>query len=554
MATKILGIEIGESLIKVCETNMGGGARKVTGCAMFQTPPDAVTDGEINDLEAVAETIRENLRKAGLKNKKVIFTITSSRVATREVILPPVRDNKIKALVEANASDYFPVDMTNYQIAYTLLDRKMAGQDAGCKVLVMAAPITILEEYFSLATILGYQVQAIDYAGNSQYRLLGTQPCDGVTMYVDIDSIASITTVVRKNKMLMQRMFPSGIDDYTYAYMSAAGKEAEDYLASVKELSSEYFMPDYGQLSPMSELTENLSRLVGNITRIADYFNSANWETPIEQIVLTGVGAPVVGLKNAIAESTGLPVSVMLRVEKVSASSGLAAQLPQYVSCLGCAIEPVDLIPEKYSKKKKDKRKKQESISLGVTLFAVCLLGALGLSANAYLNYQQALDEQSTLKKKVDDVAYTENIYNAFIAYNKYLDDLNVMDQMTGSPNDELLEFIGELEENMPTEVNIMAASCTPEGISMNITVTSKLAAAKTIQQLRDFDSIERIVVGELTDEQDEAGIKVVSFSVDCTYSTAASNETADTAPGAFSADSGEANAPAENDVEALEQ
>ena len=141
-----------------------------------------------------------------------------------------------------------------------------------------AAPVSILEGYFSLATLLGFQIQALDYAGNSQYRLLDTQPADGVTMYVDVDSTFSITTVMRKNKMLMQRLFPSGIDDYVLAYMHSAEKQPEDYLASIKELSSEYFMPDFGQMTPMNELYENLSRLVGNITRIADYFNSSNWK------------------------------------------------------------------------------------------------------------------------------------------------------------------------------------------------------------------------------------------------------------------------------------
>ena len=53
----------------------------------------------------------------------------------------------------------------------------------------------------------------------------------------------------------------------------------------------------------------------------------------------------------------------------------------------------------------------------------------------------------------------------------------------------------------MPAEVNVLSASCTTEGVSMNITVTSKLAAAKTIQQLRSFESIAQIIVGEITEE-----------------------------------------------------
>jgi hypothetical protein len=74
--------------------------------------------------------------------------------------------------VEANAADYFPVDMSKYHITYTLQERKTSGEDAGCRLLVMAAPIAILEGYFRLAVLMGFSVQAADYGGNSQYRLL----------------------------------------------------------------------------------------------------------------------------------------------------------------------------------------------------------------------------------------------------------------------------------------------------------------------------------------------------------------------------------------------
>lgn len=52
----------------------------------------------------------------------------------------------------------------------------------------------------------------------------------------------------------------------------------------------------------------------------------------------------------------------------------------------------------------------------------------------------------------------------------------------------------------------------------MNITVTSKVAAAKTIQQLRSFVSITNITVGQISEVADESGNNTVSFSVECEY------------------------------------
>jgi type IV pilus assembly protein PilM len=519
MATKVLGIEIGERLIKVCETNMGPGVRKVSGCVMFPTPAEAVFDGEIKNPESVASVLKENLHKHGFKNKKVVFTISSGRIAIREVSLPPVKETKLKAIVESNAADYFPVDMSKYHITYTLQERNTSGENAGNRLLVMAAPMAILDGYFNLAALLGFSVQAVDYSGNSQFRLLETQSNEGVTMYVDINGSYSITTVLKKSKLLMQRMFPSGVDDYVLEYMSGMGKDENDYLGALKELSSSNVPSGFGDSAIAGELNDCLVRLVGNISRIADYYNSSNWENPIERLVLTGIGASVARLQEAITEATGLTVAVMSKLDKVSAPNSLSNILPLYISCLGCSAAPVDFIPERYSKsKKKESKKKKESVSMGVTILLAGILGAAALSLFAYFNYKTVLEEKRNIEKQVAEIAYAETVHNNVVSYEKYKDDLTVLEDAIKSPNDELRQFIEELEKKMPAEVNILSVSCTKEGISMNITVTSKIAAAKTIQQLRSFESITNITVGQISEVIDESGNTTVSFSVECGY------------------------------------
>jgi type IV pilus assembly protein PilM len=409
--------------------------------------------------------------------------------------------------------------MSKYHITYTLQERKTSGEDAGNRLLVMAAPMAILDGYFTLAANMGFSVQAVDYSGNSQFRLLETQQCDGVTMYVDVNGTFSITTVLKKSKLLMQRMFPSGVDDYVLEFMSGTGRDETGYLGALKELGSPYHQPDFGDPTAESELNENLARLVGNISRIADYYNSSNWENPIERLVLTGIGASVAGLQEAITEATGLTVSVISKLDKVSAPNSLSTVLPLYISCLGCSVSPVDFIPEKYSKaKKKESKKKKESVSSGVTILLVGIMGAAALSAFSYFNYQTALEEKQTIEKQVADIDYAETVYQNAETYKRYKADLSVLEEVIKSPNDGLRQFIDELEKKMPAEVSILSVRCTKEGISMNLTVTSKLAAAKTIQQLRSFESVSDIVVGQISETADESGNTAVSFSVECSY------------------------------------
>jgi Tfp pilus assembly PilM family ATPase len=53
-------------------------------------------------------------------------------------------------------------------------------------VLVLAAPLAILEGYFQLAEAAGLQISAIDYSGNSQYRALENKCGSEVTMCINV--------------------------------------------------------------------------------------------------------------------------------------------------------------------------------------------------------------------------------------------------------------------------------------------------------------------------------------------------------------------------------
>jgi len=59
----------------------------------------------------------------------------------------------------------------------------------------------------------------------------------------------------------------------------------------------------------------------------------------------------------------------------------------------------------------------------------------------------------------------------------------------------------------------------TADGVIMNCEVESKDAAALVLEQLRDFESINVISTGGVTDAKNEIGGHVVSFTVQCEYS-----------------------------------
>lgn len=121
MAGKVISIEIGYSLTRVCEVDYKSKTHKVYGYFSIPTPEGMINDGILNLNESYATALREALAEHKMKSKQVVFTLTSTKIASREVTIPFVKENRIMDVVNANASDYFPVDLSQYQLAYSML-------------------------------------------------------------------------------------------------------------------------------------------------------------------------------------------------------------------------------------------------------------------------------------------------------------------------------------------------------------------------------------------------------------------------------------------------
>ena len=96
MAAKILTIEIGNDFIKICEAQQLKGKTVTVHNAMsIQTPEGAVEDGIIRDKEGVAAAIRNAMTEEQMVASSVTFILSSARVASKEVILPIIKKEKI---------------------------------------------------------------------------------------------------------------------------------------------------------------------------------------------------------------------------------------------------------------------------------------------------------------------------------------------------------------------------------------------------------------------------------------------------------------------------
>ena len=89
---------------------------------------------------------------------------------------------------------------------------------------------------------------------------------------------------------------------------------------------------------------------------------------------------------------------------------------------------------------------------------------------------------------------------------------------VTENHNEDMLQFIAELEEKMPANIRVKTFSATLDNVTMNIEVDTKEEMANTVQELRNMKSVDTVTVMGVSDDMDEGDNRVVTFTVSCIY------------------------------------
>jgi type IV pilus assembly protein PilM len=132
MAKTVLSVVIGTEITKVCEVtykrNYKNKGIRVYKSITFPTPENMIEDGYIKDKGAFAVHLRSQLKQAQMKARRVIFSVSSSKIANREVIIPLVKESRIFDIIKTGASEYFPVDIKDYILSYIILEKKTSDR------------------------------------------------------------------------------------------------------------------------------------------------------------------------------------------------------------------------------------------------------------------------------------------------------------------------------------------------------------------------------------------------------------------------------------------
>ena len=543
MAKKVLSIQVGYSLTKVCEMDYQSKKPKMYHCFNVPTPDGVLNDGQITVRDDLIIRIVQGIYENRIKTRDVVFNVSSSRIASREVLIPPVnKAGVIGDIVKNNAKDYFPIDLDQYELAHMLMG-KVADESGGekLKVNVLAIPKEMLRGYEELAAKCDLNLVALDYTGNSIYQVV-KNVCkkDETALVINIDEHQTVATVLDGETILLQRSLSYGVDEAINLLIESRVYGERSYAQAAQELrrtmlvrraldDSTEIIEDYDFVEPESpkmtvlkdKITHSMTTLVSGIDRVISFYNSHNSQNPIKTIWITGVGAGFKGLKRLLTNELGMQVQVLDTNAGFATNQYSQESFGEYLACFGAAMAPVGfgVVSKKQAgKAAKERNQEQNWAVYSILIFSLCVVVAIVLVVYSAVTYTTALNKYNSCVRQMNQLQVVKSVYDKHQEVMGLSQQVDVLYANTQNPNEDLKAFIAEMEKKMPKEIIVFSMTGTTTEVSMQIEVQSKEAMAKVIQQFRYFETISNVQNNGYQAELDDEGNETVKFNVTLQY------------------------------------
>ncbi len=520
MANRVLCIEIGNRMTHVVETDFKVKEPKIYKSFSFQTPDNLFKEETLADVLPFKERLDAGLEEHKIKTRKAVFVLASSRIASRDVVIPHVKENRIRTLLYANSAEYFPVDLEKYQLSYRLLDEVEEEGEQKYKLMVLAVPNEMIDAYKSLAKVCLLTLVDLDYIGNAATQLLEKNIKNDLYAAVRLEEDTTMITIVRENKIELQRTFPYGIADVIQAVQKSGHfGEDIDFYETLEKMRKENVLT-LEEEEIREDITEGFRAITGNVSRVMNFYSSNHAGAEMENVVLYGIGADICGMEQYLSEELSLPVSgEQLREAFPQEKGNTGDYYPlMYLTCVGAAVNPMKFRLED-EKEVAEKKKEHKQIHIEPKqFFGICVVVSLVLLLAVIPYYGYLKMGVHKLQKERSEKQYLADEYKEYNQAKTEYEKIENLYQETTTTSEGIGDFIDELEKNMPSDILVRSITSNSESVTMDIRVSSKREAAKVVDELSGFESISDVQVESLEETKSETNQSYVDFMVVCTY------------------------------------
>lgn len=294
-----------------------------------------LNNGRISDENGIRDLIHNAIKEKKIKAKNISFTLESSNIIKREVIIPIVDKNDESSLIEFEMEQYLPDPISEYIIQSKELDIIHINNEDKKRLLVAAMPQNMADSYYQLAIDLKLKPTSFDIHSNVISKLMkfnnlnspGETFENHSNLAIDIGHNFIDIFILENEKYKFGRRIFSGIQE----------------LIKLRSINEDNIKDnDFRNILVEKNITvlQEIDYWIDEIRKIIKYFEDLYEENKIERVYLYGYGALIKGIDESFNTRLGLNTKILEVNTGINLNDEIILDdLPTYMNAIGILID-----------------------------------------------------------------------------------------------------------------------------------------------------------------------------------------------------------------------
>jgi type IV pilus assembly protein PilM len=308
----VIGLDIEPGYVAAVQTNAGTPA--VERAAFAQLPSNVVTEGEVADIETLAEALQKLFAEHKL-GKRVRVGVANQRIVMRRLDLPPLTDAKeIASAVRFQAPEHIPMPLDQAVLEHHSLGIVETPDGPRTRVVLVAARRDMIEKLLAATRRAGLKPVGIDLSAFAMIRALHRPSAGGATLYISVGGVTNLAVALGTTCMFT-RVVAHGTEQMAIELAERRGLTLEHAHGWLKHVGLIRPVPELdGDPEVVAEarsvLSDGLMRMADDVRSSLDYYRMQEGASEIECALLTGPAAAIPGFSEQLGEALSLPLEV----------------------------------------------------------------------------------------------------------------------------------------------------------------------------------------------------------------------------------------------------
>ncbi|NOZ09573.1 MAG: pilus assembly protein PilM [Gammaproteobacteria bacterium] len=343
----IIGVDISSSAVKVLELSKSGDHYRVERYTVDPLPQNAVVENAITDVDQVGHAVERAIKRSGTRCKHAAVAVAASHVITKMITMGSgLNESELETQIELEADHYIPYPLDEVNLDFEVIGPSETDPNQD-EVLISACRKEIVDDYIAVIEQAGLTPAVVDvesYAMESAYSLIAKHiPGGGMEKTIAILDFGATTmhmNVMHNNRSVYTRDHAFGGKQLTEEIQRRYGLSyAEAGLA--KKVGG---LPDNYQTDILHPFMEAMCQ---ETTRALQFFYSSSQFSSVDQVLIAGGCAQILGVDELIANRAGIHAAVANPFTSMSLASrikpqSLSGDAPSLMVACGLAMRSFD--------------------------------------------------------------------------------------------------------------------------------------------------------------------------------------------------------------------